>query len=1473
MGRQAVAPVEASTSAFNEARAAICALEELRKLPAKIAEVEKSQATISAVPAVPDFQSFERSEQFLAIPKLIATLGSLIDPPSLPGAIQSHANLHTINTFSSAALEHSRSLSIAAAALDTLEILHQKLPEMQEHYQRLVLKEAGFASAQEASRALADKEAERSSLTRRWLVLNRDRKLAPVKARIAELAKLPGNRDFYDPLADIGWPAIDYSKSCLAELRRDTQQTIQNSLRNASQLVAQIVRDDVARYGYQALRLQLADALTEQLYEHDFLPACRAKLGAYPDETFYNGVRQDNLTSHPDILAAKKLIQLEVGLKAQGNMWGTSPEIQELRQTLPYWLSELVAPAYQQKHIESYLDAILLRSICGASSIDAGVVARGLDSAHARRSDNSSDGTEFVPHLWQIAAELATKELNIPTHDVVAAKAEIKNVALRAALTSAPHTDESNRAGRALFNLADPELTPLMVILAYREPGYSGESPFLAGKGKSSKIYHFLSSLSDQERTALSKREIPGLDRAIALILSNPNDFNTYMLETAQGYEHNPIDQQIRSCLSSLCLHYLKLGTPQEQYFVLGALERSGPITPEANSALRKLLGATNSQDLRDEILGLIISKPDAFAPLTQEVLADLADKNSHLCREISPHKLHTVAAGLYGALLRSPLAPESAEHLGTIFGTSGDHIERLHQVLTESLASRDYRGQINIPFSRGSRYDNPLPEFEALLEASKDVDATQKIATLVGAGYKYSEQSAWALPLVVANFESIMPELKLLSALGISNYSPVGVDQSKPESALTSPIGCYLLGLSVPARAAFLEKAREHGDGRMDPLITRGFLTCALRPTTGQDAFDKIAADFSVFEGACAVHASSNRSYVSLMSTGAALLQQRFDSRELVQILPKLDLMERRVGTATSTLLREVAQIWPMHAQNAAGVEAIIDGLSPLLGRAINDGDDIRQFGQLIEMRRKLLQSSAEPSKEIAEAGKFVEQFGPRYLPEVFAGWLALERGEPPTESLRQCGITATGREGQRLLQGHVDTVFRTLVTRDGTVDVNSSIDVEILSLIVRFNISQWHQPASLRDIVQNYNRDRARGLIAPTPEFLTTGRMQVRKLDAVSVTGFVFSDPCQKRFAQLQSDLSFAVGMPIERLISSEITPLLGSLRTREAELCQPLSAEDAARDKGGKRAENRARRAQEFKECASTLEKTLNGTEKLATPELIRTLAEFDKDDHPATTTALRRIIMAYATHQATHSAHLERLTQASLSPDSLGQLAEVIQDIVLKQGIPAIGLDPKSRGSKRAREIFGTKSLTEELTRLQSFGSRDSEEWHLIPNRGLITEFTANICDACWARNQNLARGHANFTPVIFAKDPDSPDGKLLGACFLIDAINAQGERVLIIRGNNPQQNHITRVSAESFFESFVEWLAPQAKAAGFSEILIPMDGCGGSQTNRPPLSLYLRATYGTAPRVELGTDRPTTFNDYDIRNKCVRVRQL
>jgi hypothetical protein len=152
-----------------------------------------------------------------------------------------------------------------------------------------------------------------------------------------------------------------------------------------------------------------------------------------------------------------------------------------------------------------------------------------------------------------------------------------------------------------------------------------------------------------------------------------------------------------------------------------------------------------------------------------------------------------------------------------------------------------------------------------------------------------------------------------------------------------------------------------------------------------------------------------------------------------------------------------------------------------------------------------------------------------------------------------------------------------------------------------------------------------------------------------------------------------------------------------------------------------------------------------------------------------------------------------------------------------------------------------------------------------------EVSGSLADACWQdRNEDLiALEHPNFTSVTFVQNPETKDERIAGACLLIESEALEGgQPLLVIRGLNPLENVINRLSVEDFYQKFTEYCEGIAERGGRKLAIVIDDHSGGSATNRPALFQYLSRL--ELRKVMLKFNQDTEFNGYVIANKTFLV---
>jgi hypothetical protein len=181
---------------------------------------------------------------------------------------------------------------------------------------------------------------------------------------------------------------------------------------------------------------------------------------------------------------------------------------------------------------------------------------------------------------------------------------------------------------------------------------------------------------------------------------------------------------------------------------------------------------------------------------------------------------------------------------------------------------------------------------------------------------------------------------------------------------------------------------------------------------------------------------------------------------------------------------------------------------------------------------------------------------------------------------------------------------------------------------------------------------------------------------------------------------------------------------------------------------------------------------------------------------------------------------------------------------------------------------------------------ADEVIVLPTRGPLAELAGFFSEACWTDKDNLMREHPNATALIFARREkpvtleelsrdcvDFSEATLLGACYILQVHDTEGNRVIALRGINPRERVCVKWNIQSFIEGLLDdVVVPYAKALRVTKIVVPFDDLGHAQTNRPQIESYLKNRYGESEYVPLAPEG-TLFNDRVIFDKCRLLRKV
>lgn len=154
------------------------------------------------------------------------------------------------------------------------------------------------------------------------------------------------------------------------------------------------------------------------------------------------------------------------------------------------------------------------------------------------------------------------------------------------------------------------------------------------------------------------------------------------------------------------------------------------------------------------------------------------------------------------------------------------------------------------------------------------------------------------------------------------------------------------------------------------------------------------------------------------------------------------------------------------------------------------------------------------------------------------------------------------------------------------------------------------------------------------------------------------------------------------------------------------------------------------------------------------------------------------------------------------------------------------------------------------------------------------FSGDMGDACYtSKHQELADGEfPGVRSLMFVANRGDGKERIMGSVLFVEARTAPstgsgsstaGEKVLVIRANNPRQNLLGTVSAEDLVEQTIQAAIRAAERGGFDLVALPPDFAGQSSSNRPEVSKVYRTRFRTNRRVRLEETAETTFNGYKI----------
>lgn len=507
-----------------------------------------------------------------------------------------------------------------------------------------------------------------------------------------------------------------------------------------------------------------------------------------------------------------------------------------------------------------------------------------------------------------------------------------------------------------------------------------------------------------------------------------------------------------------------------------------------------------------------------------------------------------------------------------------------------------------------------------------------------------------------------------------------------------------------------------------------------------------------------------------------------------------------------------------------------------------------------------KLINDRAEGKIDPALA-RISKDLGDDFSLEEYDLYQSLLRGESP-EAAKELGVTSTGDEGLVQLREGLKKVTKEIVS--GSIDAKLVLRNPVVRRVfvsqVRYEDSEWgtHDDSSFDDIVDRFAFHPRLEHLKYLPEaYAPSPVMRIAKIDKETKSEKPFPEDFLVRYNQMLDSLRVARSQRKEQG-EMGIQQIIESIQRKMVEVKKDLA------DKLQKTPNELAK-----KNIQENIQK-LDGVRlnELSPQEQFGVLRSFKgKFDGE-----LRELMffMGYHFNQNYLEKDLDTFSGQNPTLDEVTWVLNFVDHIVNKETLSKYFTDKEA--AKSFKGLVNVAAIEKGMEHFRDQGTKGTMDMRFVPDRGLLTEFSGHIADACWA-SKNILDSHPNMLSLLMIQNPDSKFERLAGASMLIETESDEGERLLIIRGLNPQQNVINQLSVPDFFKQCTDYLKDIARKDGRKLAIVIDDHSGGASTNRPALMDYLSLIQANnissvkLRQIVLASADDTEFNGYNIVKKC------
>ncbi len=500
-------------------------------------------------------------------------------------------------------------------AKSSIEVMEENAKKLNNNYKQRILSESGFESYEEVSKQIEKLSSLRSSLRQKFLGgLRFKGQIKNLSSRIKSLYNLSHTQYHRVQIREFGFSESINFEETQGKLFSKFARRLFSQY---DKLTSQLVRTD---YEQKVVDPAILESLTEDYISKYFMSRIDARLkeNKKRDNPFARGV--------VDVLGNTNLVEEALSVLKEGlnqsiySNYNDSRDFKEKAKSLnekldalPYELRNIVNKGIIEgskttndefTEFADYLTQVpieiqqkeLLESLSTAKEQILRVRSDdNLPYSITRQIGDLERTTLKIEHSLRSEKADFLNELNMEKWDVFRNNTCIREIygsgvldsfndlirqkVFDRLLVTPEHTDESVMLGYKALWFKDADSVAYNILNFWREPGYSGEQPFLSIRSSSGNTLgaQYITSLTNEQLSEVKQLEIPGLMSVIKNVRENPTTFNKPQFQEGEKWIDNPVYKKVKENLTKICSHYLEHGSEREKYFSLRAAFVSNP--------------------------------------------------------------------------------------------------------------------------------------------------------------------------------------------------------------------------------------------------------------------------------------------------------------------------------------------------------------------------------------------------------------------------------------------------------------------------------------------------------------------------------------------------------------------------------------------------------------------------------------------------------------------------------------------------------------------------------------------------------------------------------------------------------------------------------------------------------------------------------------------------------------------------------